>query len=117
MDYRLDQLTAELKTALPSVPFAGLTWSGETYPYPTFTEPCQLSLQERATFIATCDAHVPDPYWGEDPDTQLLRDILTDADATAYLSGTPTAAQTVVVVRKIIRALRAVARKRLGEPA
>lgn len=67
---------------------------------------------DEAAITAIVNAHnaTPDPLYGEKQDARVIRLILTDADFDAYMSGTPTAAQTVVVVRKAIAALRALAR-------
>ena len=72
---------------------------------------------QQDTIYATMAAHVATPYFGEKPDANLIRLILGDADFDAYLvpGNVPTNADTVKVVRKLIRSARALARMARGE--
>src|SRR5687767_346078 len=70
---------------------------------------------QRETIYATMAAHVADPLWSEKADVRFIRLILTDADFDNALDNVPTQAQLVVVVRKLIRSVRALARAERGE--
>ena len=109
--FRLDQLDEEVRVALALPQRPGVSRMGDGVPFVHG----EFTAAQRATITATMEAHVADPLWGEKQDERFIRLILGDADFDAYLAAPAATAPPPVVVRKLIRAVRALARMERNE--
>lgn len=118
--WNLNQLSEELRVALGLEDAPGIRRVSDALPEvlayrnlvaPDEYEDVPWTAAQQATIRATLEAHVADPLWGERQDDRIIRLILTDAGADAYLAANPpTQAQSVAVIKDLIRAVRALAR-------